>query len=145
MSLPVNYESNEYKFYKTLNEDVEIKPISPTAQHWDIQMENGDYVNVAGLESLKNAIIIAIMTRFNEISDIPLYDKFGCRIHDLVKSTFTEMVGYEMEVFIKETLEKIRRIKEVHNVEIIETGEFYKISFGVTAINEEIVTGSVII
>ena len=108
MTLPVDFESDSYRFYKTLNEDVQIKPVSPTAQHWDIQMENGDYVNVNGHDSLKNAICIAIMTRFNELDFVELYEGFGCRIHELVKANKSEMVQYKVELFIIDVLENMR-------------------------------------
>ena len=71
MSLPINTESDDYQFYKTLNEDVQLKPTFPKSNNWDIQMTNGDYVNIRGKNSLFNAICIAIMTRFQELSDIP--------------------------------------------------------------------------
>ena len=91
MVLPVDYESDDYRFRKTLNMDVKVNPVSSTSDHWDIQMSEGDYVNVTGKESLHNAICIAIMTRFNELSDIKVYDEFGCRIHELVKANKSEI------------------------------------------------------
>lgn len=142
MTLPVDYESEDYRFYKTLNEDVQLKPVGK-GKHYDIEFEDEDFVNVTGNDSLYNAIVIAIMTRFNELSDIPLYDGFGCRAHELVKSRFTDMVAYEMMLFITETLEKMRRIKEVHNVEVKQKGDIHEISFRVTGITDEIIAGSV--
>ena len=142
MVIPINYESEDYRFFKTLNEDVQLKPVG-NGKHYDIQFMNGDYVNVAGKESLYNAIVIAIMTRFNELSDIKLYDEFGCRVHELLKARFTEMVEYEMIVFLTETLENMRRIKEVHQVDLIKLDDIYKISFRIKSINDEMIAGSV--
>ena len=144
--LPIDIESDDYRFYKTLNEDVQIKPVTPTAQHWDIQMENGDYVNVTGFESLHNAICIAIMTRFNELDFIPLYDGFGCRVHELVKANKSEMVKYKVELFTEEVLENMRRIQSVNSVRVSEDNSHsYLIEFNVTSISDEIITGSVVI
>lgn len=141
MSLLKNIESDDYKFYKTLNEDVQLK--SNKYSKFDIQFENGDYVNVTGHDSLKNAIIIAIMTRYNELTHIPLYRNFGCRVHELTKSRQTDMTRYKMELFITDVLEKMRRIKEVNTIEIKEDSHFYVVEFGVTSINDKLVRGSV--
>lgn len=146
MVLPVDMDSDDYRFYKTLNEDVQIKPVSPTSQHWDIQIQDGDYVNVTGFESLKNAICIAIMTRFNELDFIGLYDGFGCRIHELVKANKSEMVLYKIELFVVEVLENMRRISSVNSVKVTDDDAYsYHIDFNVTSISDEIVTGSVVI
>ena len=146
MTLPINAESDGYRFYKTLNEDVQIKPVSPTSKHWDIQMENGDYVNVDGLESLRNAICIAIMTRFNELDFMELYNGFGCRVHELVKKNKSEMVKYKIELFINEVLENMRRISIVNDVTVSESDiHSYLVEFNVTSISDETVTGSVTI
>lgn len=146
MTLPVDVDSYDYNYLKTLNEDVQLQPVSPTAHHWDIQMENGDYVNVTGIESLRNAICIAIMTRLNELDFIPLYDGFGCRVHELVKANKSEMVRYKVEIFIVEVLENMRRIQEVNSVEVTDSdSQSYDITFNVTSVSDEIVTGSVTI
>lgn len=146
MVLPVDMDSDDYRFYKTLNEDVQIKPVSPTSQHWDIQIQDGDYVNVTGFESLKNAICIAIMTRFNELDFIGLYDGFGCRIHELVKANKSEMILYKIELFVVEVLENMRRISSVNGVKVTDDDAYsYHIDFNVTSISDEIVTGSVVI
>ena len=138
--LYIDTESDDYRFYKTLNEDVQLQPNE--FNKWDIQMENGDYVNVTGKESLRNAIIIAILTRFKEL-DNPLYNDFGCRAHELIKANKSEMVRYKLEVFIEEVLENMRRINEINFIEIIDDdSDSYKVNFGVTSINDEIVNGS---
>ena len=63
--LTVDQDSDDFKFFKTLNEDVKLQ--SDEYNRWDIQFENQDYVNITGKDSLVNAICIAIMTRFNEL------------------------------------------------------------------------------
>lgn len=141
MLLVKNIESDDYKFFKTLNEDIQLKPNN--YHKFDIQMENGDYVNVTGQESLKNAIIIAIMTRYNELSYMSLYENFGCRVHELIKIRQTDMTRYKMELFIIDVLENMRRIKKINNIEIKEESHSYSVKFSVTSINDEQITGSV--
>ena len=139
MTLPIKEESIDYKLYKTLNEDVKLK--SNNYGKFDIQFENGDYVNVTGNESLKNAIIIAIMTRYNELTN--LYTGFGCRVHELIKDNQNTMTKYKLELYVSEVLENMRRIKEVNSINITELDSKYFVEFIVTSINDEIVNGSV--
>ena len=144
--IPVDVNSDDYKYRKTLNEDVQLKPVSSTSNHWDIQMENGDYVNLTGKDSLHNAICIAIMTRFDELEDIPLYDGFGCRVHELVKANKSDMVKYQIEVFVTNVLNKMRRINQINSITITDDNNAsYKIHFNVTSVYDEIVEGSVTI
>ena len=140
MTITVDTTSEDYRFYKTLNEDVKLTP--NRYGKYDISFEDGDYVNVTGKESLFNAIVIAIMTRFNELEDIPLYVGFGCRIHELVKARKYGLVEFEMEVFIREVLENMRRIHEVNEIIITNLeDQKYKVYFSVTSVNDEIVAG----
>lgn len=142
MTVSIDYESEDYRFYKTLNEDVQLK--QNDAGEWDISIENGDYVNVTGNQSLHNAIIIAILTRMGELKNNPIYNEFGCRVHELIKENKTEKVFYKVELYVTETLEKIRRINTVDLVEVTESDiHGYHIFFKVTNINDEIITGSV--
>ena len=144
MTLYVDRESEDYRFYKTLNEDVQLQPVSSTSKHWDITMQDGDYVNVTGKDSLHNAICIAIMTRFNELDYIPLYEGFGCRAHELIKARKSEMVKYKIGLFITDVLTKMRRIKEVNWLEVNDAEESkYQVKFSVKSINDTIIEGSV--
>lgn len=146
MTLYVDRESEDFRFYKTLNEDVQLQPVSSKSKHWDIQMQDGDYVNVTGHDSLNNAICIAIMTRFNELDYIPLYEGFGCRIHELIKANKSEMVRYKIELFIIDVLKQMRRIKEVNWIEVQDNEKSkYYVRFSVKSINDTLIEGSVTI
>lgn len=142
MSLKVDNESEDYRFYKTLNEDVKLIP--NRYGKYDLAMENEDYVNVTGNESLYNAIIIAIMTRFNELADIPLYEDFGCRVHEVIKALKSDTTLYDVELYITEVLENMRRIQEINELSVTDSDtNTYHVYFNVTSINDEIVTGEV--
>ena len=144
MSLPVDTESYDYRFMKTLNEDVQLT--SNEYGEWDIRVENGDYVNVTGMHSLLNACIIAIMTLYNELSTNPTYNGFGCRVHELVKDNTTTMTEYKMETFIRETLEQMRRVHLINNVNVEKTeSNKFKVYFTITSINDEIATGGLLL
>ena len=66
MVLPVDTNGYDFKFNKTLNEDVQL--VGNEYGKYDLDMDNDDYINVTGVHSLANACIIAILTRFNELS-----------------------------------------------------------------------------
>lgn len=140
--LNINQNPDDYEFFKTLNEDVKLK--QDDYNRWDIQFENQDYVNITGKDSFVNAICIAIMTRFNELDFMSLYEDFGCRAHELIKANKSDMVKYKIELFVTEVLENMRRVFEVNEIEVTDSDTYsYNVFFNVTAINDEIVQGSV--
>ena len=140
--LKVNEESEDYRFYKTLNEDVEL--VHYKYGKFDIAIENGDFVIVTGHSSLYNAIVIAIMTRFNELQDIPLYEGFGCKVHELIKNTKSDKVYYLIELYVREVLENMRRISEINELIVTDSqDDHYTVYFNVTSITDEIVAGEV--
>lgn len=140
MSLKPDTESYDYRFMKTLNEDAQLT--SNEYGEWDLKMQDGDYVNVTGLESLGNACIIAIMTRYGELNSNPLYDEFGCRVHELIKDNQTTMTIYKMEIFIQETLQNMRRVREINTIQVTQPEPHkFQVYFNITSINDEIVTG----
>ncbi|WP_299523236.1 hypothetical protein [uncultured Methanobrevibacter sp.] len=152
MTLPLNNDNSEdYQFLKTLNEDIKLAPNE--YNQWDMVFEeketDTDLVNLTGYESLKNGICIAIMTRFEELYHNPLYSDFGCRIHELIKANKSSMVRYKLELYCEQTLKKIRRIKKINEITIMDNpeGKFfaYEILFNVTSITDDVITGSVII
>ena len=141
MTLPVDTQSYDYKFNKTLNEDVRL--ISNTYGKYDLDMENGDYINVTGINSLQNACIIAILTRYRELKQYP-YDEFGSKIHDRIKANKNRFQIFKIEAYLTETLNNMRRIKTVDDFKLIEddTHSFLAV-FTVTSINDETVKGKV--
>ena len=145
MTLPINIHDDGYKFYKTLNEDIKLEP--DENHQWDMVFENGDIINVTGHDSLRNAICIAIMTRFKELKHNQLYDEFGCRVHELIKANKGHMVEYKMELFVDDTLSRMRRVKKVNWIEIKNNpnGKFYDymIYFNITSLNDKMLEGSV--
>ena len=120
-----------------------IKVLERLEQKYDLNFEKEDYVNVTGKNSLYNAIVIAIMTRFNELEDIPLYEDFGCRVHELIKDTKSDLVMYQVELYTRTVLENMRRISEINEVKVSDFDDHYKIYFNVTSINDEIISGEV--
>lgn len=142
MTLAIDFDSYDYKFNKTLNEDVKLK--SDEYGLFDLDMHNGDYVNVTGIRSLLNACIIAILTRYNEIQT-PTYQDFGCHAHELIKDNQTEMLLFKLETYIIETLSKMRRVYTINSIQLTPTNGKILVEFNITSITDEIVAGSVIL
>lgn len=145
MTLPHNFDNINHKLYKSLNEDVKLT--SDEYGRWDLKFDNGDIVYVDGLKSLENACVIAIMTRYNELKN-PLYIDFGCRVHELIKENQSTMVVYKIKEFIKDTLRRMRRIKSVNWVEVsISHDDYYKykVSFGITSIDDRSLNSSLLL
>lgn len=128
MVLPVDREDYSYRFYRNLNNDVKLK--SNEYGEWDIVFDNktNDWVNCTGFDSLANACVIAVMTRFNEEWFLPPYEEFGCRVHELIKANKSRNIPYRIELYITETLESIRRVKKVNWVVVDDNpdNDYYK-------------------
>ena len=147
MTLPKDLKSTSYRFYKTLNEDVKLT--SNEYGEWDIVWDDlsNDWLNCDGFDSLRNACVIAILTRFKELiigetSESPPYENFGCRIHELIKKNKGRQVEYQMELFVLETLHDMRRVKTVHWVNITDNPDNnyynYRVDFCITPIEDEL-------
>ena len=144
MALPIDTTSYDYMNNKTLNEDVKLK--SDEYGFFDLDMDNGDYINVTGLDSLLNACIIAIMTRYGELTNNPTYNEFGCQAHELPKQNHDRLFLFKLEAYINDTLTKMRRVHSVNEIKIIRTDiHSYQVEFDITSINDEIIKGSVVL
>ena len=140
-SLPFNTEGYSYRFYKNLNQDVHLK--SDEMGRWDVDFDyaNEDWVMVDGFESVVNACVIMIMTRFNELGFMDLYENFGCRIHELIKANKSKNVMYHIEIFITEVLKSMRRVKKVNWVVVTDNPNSqlyqYQVNFSVSCTVDE--------
>ena len=141
MPIPIDENDKGYRFMKTLNED--IKLVSNEYGEYDMEFVNGDIVNLTGLQSLHNAIIIAILTRYKELKHNQLYDEFGCRVHELIKANQNNMTEFKMEKFIEDTLTNMRRIRKINWIKINQIPDGYTVHFNITSITDETVNGTV--
>lgn len=135
MTLP---ETNEIdnEFFKTLNEDIKLSPNE--FGEWDMVFEDYDIVNATGLESLSNAIVILIMTRYGELKHNILYkDDFGCKIHSVVKDNITNLNNYKIEKYIDEAIKRMRRVKRINYIQVKPEQNGYNVVLSVTSIDDE--------
>lgn len=140
--LPVDYEGDDYRFHKTLHQDILLVQ-DEWHSKWDMQFENGDVVNVTGGESLRNAVCIAIMTRFKELDHNSLYAGFGCRIHEVIKANMSSIVRKKIEYFTEDVLQNMRRIKSINDISVTELDHGYNVYFNITSISDKVVSGEV--
>lgn len=137
--LPVNEDSIDYQFFKTLNEDIKLSPNQ--YGEWDMVFEEGDVVNVTGAESLANAIVILIMTRYGELKNNILYKgDFGCRVHEIPKDNITHLNQYKIEKYIEESVNRMRRVKTINYIQVTPHTHGYNVILSVASINDENVT-----
>ena len=134
--LPFDEDTIDSRFYKTLNEDIKLSPNQ--YGEWDMVFKDGDIVNVTGAESLANAIVILIMTRYGELKTNRLYkDDFGCRVHELPKDNITNLNQYKIEKYIEEAVNRMRRVKKIDYITVTRTTNGYNVVLAVTSITDE--------
>lgn len=137
--LPTNPESIDERFFKTLNEDIKLKPNQ--YGEWDMVFKDGDIVNVTGAESLANAIVILIMTRYGELKNNILYkDDFGCRVHEIPKDNITNLNQYKTEKYIEDAVKRMRRVRTINYIQVKPYMNGYNVTLAVTSINDTDVT-----
>lgn len=119
---------------KQLHKDMQL--IGDQYGVYDIQFNTNtdDLEIVEDLESLKNAIIITVLTRFNEIP-VWLYDDYGCRVHELIKANMTSLTVHKIKSYITQSLNKMHRVKTVDDIQIKSHDKKYYIELYVTSIN----------
>ena len=103
--------------------------------------KDGDIVNVTGAESLANAIVILIMTRYGELKNNILYkDDFGCRVHEIPKDNITNLNQYKTEKYIEDAVKRMRRVKTINYIQVTPYANGYNVTLAVTSINDTDVT-----
>ena len=138
ITLPETNELDE-EFFSTLNEDIKLSPNE--FGEWDMVFSDYDIVNATGLESLANAIVILIMTRYGELKHNILYkDDFGCKIHSVVKDNITNLNNYKIEKYVEEAIKRMRRVKRINYIQVKPKENGYSIILSVTSISDEDLT-----
>ena len=100
--------------------------------------EEGDIVNVTGAESLANAIVILLMTRYGELKNNLLYKgDFGCKVHEIPKDNITNLNQYKIEKYIEEAIHRMRRVKTINYITVTPHTNGYTVVLSVTSITDE--------
>ena len=133
--------------YKTQNKDQLL--FEKTNHLYDLAYSIGDEIQITEGDSLKNAIIIKLLTGYQELykTDNPTYMDFGNRAWELIKANKTSGNTFKMEQYSYEALNEMRRVKSVNEIKVTDNldNHGYNIFFNVTSLNDTDVTGDVFI
>jgi hypothetical protein len=147
MSIYPNNKSYNNRFYKTLNQDIQLK--KQENGKYDLSMENDDYLTVSGLESLYNACIIACLTGYNEIGsrfNNETYTDFGNHAFELLKENKSQLLIYKLEEYFKKVLSNIRRVRTVNEVIISQEDTYsFNVYFNVTSLDDLSLYGNIVL
>ncbi len=130
--------------YITLHKDVQLEHKGYGI--YDRKVQAGDFVRVEGIDSLYTAICLKMMLIFNELKNNPTYKEVGNKAHFLIKGNMNPVNLVALRDYTEQALLEMRRVKEVNSitVEPDKLDEFkVNVSFSVTAINDEMITGGV--
>ena len=116
-----------------LNKDIDINDTGHG--YWDISFHEKNMNILTGLKCLENGIIIAILTRYNELKKLPSYENFGCKAHQLIKARKTNMNEFKLRTYIKESVEAMNRVASVDDLIITSKTEGYNVKIYCTSIN----------
>lgn len=123
-----------------LHKDVQLKPTSNG--FFDIEFDYykperyNDFKIVNDIDSLKNAVILSILTMYDEV-DTPNYKGYGCRVRELLKSNFTLFEINTMRSYITRVIENIARIETLDSLEITKHDNNFHVELEVTSITGE--------
>jgi hypothetical protein len=101
--------------------------------YYDTQFKDGDLDIVNGVASVENGIIQAILTRYNELKQLPSYTGFGSRVHDYIKDNGSNLNRFKIRSAIKESIEAMNRVASVESVTLEETREGYYVTVECTS------------
>ena len=88
-----------------LTKDIKLKSLENG--EYDREFYINDFKTVQKLDSIKNSIIIALMTRLGELNHNPTYNNFGCGAWSYLKQNNTELAKITIQEEIINTIMKI--------------------------------------
>lgn len=129
--------------FNTLGKDIEIVDVGNG--YYDRQVLSGDFVQLTGLDALRNGCKVAILTLINELKDNPTYSSFGNPALLYVKQNNTLLARTAIKEAVKKVLNNIRRIQSVDvlNVDVVGIPFNITVYYSCTSIDDQTVNGSV--
>lgn len=98
------------------NKDIKLKSLENG--EYDREFYINDFKTVQNLDSIKNSIIIALMTRLGELNHNPTYNNFGCGAWSYLKQNNTELAKITIQEEIINTIMKIKEIENITPIQI---------------------------
>lgn len=140
---------------ETLNKDIRLEHVG--FGQYDIifsgeTLEGSDSLGkdlefAEGLESLEMGIIHAILTGYKELAknDNPTYTNYGNNAYSQLKANQNDFTEYKIKEYTRISLENIRRIQYIENLEIEAENGIYIITYVVRTITDEILANTITI
>ena len=116
-----------------LNKDIDLNHTG--YGFWDVELDNDGFVLVDDVESLENGFIISILTRCQELKELPTYKDYGCRVHEMIKTRKTRLNEFKIKNYIQESIEAMNRVESVEDVQLTPTILGYHVMIYATSIN----------
>lgn len=116
-----------------LNKDIDLNHAG--YGFWDIELDDDGFVFIDDVEALENGFIISILTRFQELKELPTYKDYGCRVHEMIKTRKTRLNEFKIKNYIQESIEAMNRVESVEDVELTPTILGYHVMIYATSIN----------
>jgi hypothetical protein len=135
----------EDRQYSTLGRDIDIHRRNEDGR-WDRTLEKGDFKLLKGKDCVENDITIALLTAYNELGSkgLSTYNNFGNHSYELLKENKSSMLVFKLENYFKEVINKIRRVKTVLNLEILEYNiHSFDVIFSVDTLQDVTISGEV--
>lgn len=120
-----------------LNRDIDLNHAG--YGFWDVCLDDDGFIFIDDVASLENGIIISILTRFRELQELPTYEDYGCRVHEMVKTRQTKLNEFKIKNYIQESVEAMNRIASVEDVELTHTPVGYHAEIYATSITGNII------
>lgn len=132
--------------YETLGKDVNLKYLGLGG--YDRDWYHYDFVQVEGMDSLNNAIRVAVMTILNELNVLSPYNGFGNGAWGVLKDVMSPLNLIVVEEAFITSLQNMRRIATVNSVKV-EVDEInlntLNVTYNVTSIDDQMVSGGVVL
>lgn len=128
---------------KTLNKDMKL--IQKPNLKYDIDFIKEDLHTVTDTESVHNAIILSVLTGYQELkrTNNPTYSNFGDRAYECLKRNKNKNTKYLIIKYLETCILRIRRIKQINEINLAEYNEGYKVHYSITTITDNTLTGDV--
>ena len=85
---------------------------------YDREFYINDFKIIEDLDTVKNSIIISLMTRLGELNHNSTYKRFGCGAYVYLKQNNSPLTQLTIKEIIEKSLEKIKGIKNIANIKI---------------------------
>lgn len=122
---------------KYLNKDIQLKHTG--YGFWEPILDKDGFQTCSHMKSLENAIVLAILTRYQELQKLPTYVGFGCRVHEMIKARQTRLNKFKIQTYLEKSIGSMNRVETVDNIELTPYKDGYEVEVYLTSVDGETV------